>query len=64
MVADLVPAERNKHKPAFAGCSPGGCPDSGQAQSKMVNTENRSGAYLIYVSTRSGGISHFQAGLT
>jgi len=49
MVADLVPAERNKHKPAFAGCSPGGCPDSGQAQSKMVDTENRSGAYLLYV---------------
>ncbi len=29
----------------------------------MADTENRSGAYLKYVSTGSAGISHLQAGL-
>jgi len=29
--------------------------DSGQAEPKVVGSENRSGAYLKYVSTGSGG---------
>jgi hypothetical protein len=31
---------------------------------KMVDAENRSGAYSKYVSTGSAGISHLQAGIT
>ena len=30
----------------------------------MADPENRSGAYLMYVSTGSAGIGHLQAGLT
>jgi hypothetical protein len=37
---------------------------SGQAESKMVGFENRSGAYLKYVSTRSAEDRHLQTGLT
>jgi len=40
------------------------CRDSGQAESKMVGSENRSGAYFSYVSTGSAEARHLQAGLT
>lgn len=30
----------------------------------MADAENRSGAYFLYVSTGSAGVSHLQAGLT
>jgi len=36
----------------------------GQTESKTVGSENRSGAYLRYVSTGSAGNRHLQAGLT
>ena len=38
--------------------------DSGQAEPKVVGFENRSGAYIWYVSTGSGENRRLQAGLT
>ncbi len=40
------------------------CRDSGQAQPRMVAFENRSGAYLKYVSTGSAESRRSQAGIT
>ena len=40
------------------------CEDSGQAERKTAGFENRSGAYLKYVSTGSAGNRYSQAGLT
>jgi hypothetical protein len=43
---------------------PEGVLRSGQAEPKVVASENRSGAYFLYVSTGSAGSRHLQAGLT
>ena len=40
------------------------CGDSGQAEPKTAGFENRSGAYLKYVSTGSAGTRRLQAGIT
>lgn len=43
---------------------PGADANSGQALSKMAEFENRSGAYISYVSTGSAEHRHLQTGLT